>query len=136
MTSHVELCNSDSFVFCIMTGMKSAMKTILQISSISSIHQRGGASLTAESMCWDIFSRYSHHTTLVYIHHIRITKPATYSYSTVNFMLQGGAPSPFDRNFGTKLGVRAIQWISEKLTENFRDGTVLCKSVADSKNQP
>lgn len=51
-------------------------------------------------------------------------------------MLQGGAPSPFDRNFGTKLGVRAIQWISEKLTENFRDGTVLFKSVAESKNQP
>lgn len=51
-------------------------------------------------------------------------------------MLQGGAPSPFDRNFGTKLGVRAIQWISEKMTENFRGGTVLCRSVADSKNQP
>lgn len=48
-------------------------------------------------------------------------------------MLQGGAPSPFDRNFGTKLGVRAIQWISEKLTENFRDGTVLSKSVAAVK---
>lgn len=38
------------------------------------------------------------------------------------FVLQGGAPSPFDRNFGTKLGVRAIQWISERLTENFRQG--------------
>lgn len=44
------------------------------------------------------------------------------------FVLQGGAPSPFDRNFGTKLGVKATQWISEKLTENFRQGGVLLHS--------
>lgn len=34
------------------------MKTTPQISSISCIHQRGRVSLTAESMCWDTFSRY------------------------------------------------------------------------------
>lgn len=45
-------------------------------------------------------------------------------YSACVFLLQGGVPSPFDRNFGTKLGVRAIQWISERLTENFRQGRV------------
>lgn len=45
-------------------------------------------------------------------------------YSTiVLFLLQGGAPSPFDRNIGTKLGVRAIQWLSEKLTGSSREGT-------------
>ncbi|XP_049904835.1 ATP-dependent 6-phosphofructokinase, liver type [Epinephelus moara] len=41
---------------------------------------------------------------------------------------QGGAPSPFDRNYGTKLGVRAIQWLSERLTENFRQGRVFANS--------
>ncbi|KAM6934429.1 ATP-dependent 6-phosphofructokinase, liver type [Xenentodon cancila] len=41
---------------------------------------------------------------------------------------QGGAPSPFDRNFGTKLGVKAIQWISEKLTESYRQGRVFANS--------
>lgn len=30
---------------------------------------------------------------------------------------QGGAPSPFDRNFGTKISARAMQWISTKLKE-------------------
>lgn len=29
--------------------------------------------------------------------------------------LQGGAPSPFDRNFGTKISARAMEWITDKL---------------------
>ncbi|XP_062390899.1 ATP-dependent 6-phosphofructokinase, liver type isoform X2 [Sardina pilchardus] len=41
---------------------------------------------------------------------------------------QGGAPSPFDRNFGTKLGVRAVQWLSEKMVENFRQGRVFANA--------
>ncbi|XP_075964700.1 ATP-dependent 6-phosphofructokinase, liver type isoform X1 [Anarhichas minor] len=48
--------------------------------------------------------------------------------NVLGHLQQGGAPSPFDRNFGTKLGVRAIQWISEKLTENFRQGRVFANS--------
>lgn len=115
--------------------MRNAMKTTQQTSSISCIHRRGRASLTAESTCWDISSRYSLHTGVF----VCSSKHATYFYfihSTIVFSLQGGAPSPFDRNFGTKLGVRAIQWLSEKLTENFRDGTALRKYVADEKNQP
>uniref|UniRef100_A0A673M9U5 ATP-dependent 6-phosphofructokinase, platelet type-like n=1 Tax=Sinocyclocheilus rhinocerous TaxID=307959 RepID=A0A673M9U5_9TELE len=32
-------------------------------------------------------------------------------------MQQGGAPSPFDRNFGTKIAAKAMQWISKKLKE-------------------
>lgn len=42
---------------------------------------------------------------------------------------QGGSPSPFDRNYGTKLGVRAIQWLSERLTENYRQGRVFANSA-------
>lgn len=44
--------------FFVLTGMKNAMNTTLQISSINCIHLRGRASLTVESMCWDTFSRY------------------------------------------------------------------------------
>ncbi|XP_041807318.1 ATP-dependent 6-phosphofructokinase, liver type [Chelmon rostratus] len=48
--------------------------------------------------------------------------------NVLGHLQQGGAPSPFDRNFGTKLGVRAIQWISERLTENFRQERVFANS--------
>ncbi|XP_037344408.2 ATP-dependent 6-phosphofructokinase, liver type [Pungitius pungitius] len=48
--------------------------------------------------------------------------------NVLGHLQQGGAPSPFDRNFGTKLGVRAIQWISEKLSENFHHGRVFANS--------
>ncbi|CAB1430711.1 unnamed protein product [Pleuronectes platessa] len=48
--------------------------------------------------------------------------------NVLGHLQQGGAPSPFDRNFGTKLGVRVIQWISERLTENFRQGRVFTNS--------
>lgn len=47
--------------------MRNAMKTTQQTSSISCIHRRGRASLTAESTCWDISSRYSLHT-CVFVH--------------------------------------------------------------------
>ncbi|XP_059198960.1 ATP-dependent 6-phosphofructokinase, liver type isoform X1 [Centropristis striata] len=48
--------------------------------------------------------------------------------NVLGHLQQGGAPSPFDRNFGTKLGVRAIQWISERMTENFRQNRVFANS--------
>uniref|UniRef100_A0A8C4NQS4 6-phosphofructokinase n=1 Tax=Dicentrarchus labrax TaxID=13489 RepID=A0A8C4NQS4_DICLA len=48
--------------------------------------------------------------------------------NVLGHLQQGGAPSPFDRNFGTKLGVRAVQWISERLTENFRQGRLTVKT--------
>ncbi|XP_060048370.1 ATP-dependent 6-phosphofructokinase, platelet type isoform X2 [Erinaceus europaeus] len=35
--------------------------------------------------------------------------------NVLGHMQQGGAPSPFDRNFGTKMSARAMQWITEKL---------------------
>nr|XP_020846040.1 ATP-dependent 6-phosphofructokinase, platelet type isoform X1 [Phascolarctos cinereus]XP_020846041.1 ATP-dependent 6-phosphofructokinase, platelet type isoform X1 [Phascolarctos cinereus] len=40
--------------------------------------------------------------------------------NVLGHMQQGGAPSPFDRNFGTKISAKAIQWISHKLRESYR----------------
>ncbi|XP_036198322.1 ATP-dependent 6-phosphofructokinase, platelet type isoform X1 [Myotis myotis] len=37
--------------------------------------------------------------------------------NVLGHMQQGGAPSPFDRNFGTKISARAMQWITGKLKE-------------------
>ncbi|XP_060910272.1 ATP-dependent 6-phosphofructokinase, liver type [Labrus mixtus] len=48
--------------------------------------------------------------------------------NVLGHLQQGGSPSPFDRNFGTKLGVRAIQWLSERMAENFRQGRVFANS--------
>ncbi|OWK02899.1 PFKP [Cervus elaphus hippelaphus] len=43
--------------------------------------------------------------------------------NVLGHMQQGGAPSPFDRNFGTKISARAMQWISSKLRESAGKGT-------------
>lgn len=48
--------------------------------------------------------------------------------NVLGHLQQGGAPSPFDRNYGTKVGVRAIQWLSQKMTENFRQDHVFANS--------
>lgn len=109
-------------LFFFTPGMRSATSFTLLTSSTSCIPQRGRASLTAGLMCWDIFSRYK-----------AAVKHPTISawwqiYPLVSF-LQGGAPTPFDRNFGTKLGVRAIQWLSQKMTENFRQGSVAKRTL-------
>ncbi|XP_034078498.1 ATP-dependent 6-phosphofructokinase, platelet type isoform X9 [Gymnodraco acuticeps] len=40
--------------------------------------------------------------------------------NVLGHMQQGGAPSPFDRNFGTKISAKAMQWVTKKLTETFR----------------
>ncbi|XP_059518989.1 ATP-dependent 6-phosphofructokinase, platelet type isoform X1 [Myotis daubentonii] len=37
--------------------------------------------------------------------------------NVLGHMQQGGAPSPFDRNFGTKISARAMQWITGRLKE-------------------
>ncbi|KAG9337435.1 hypothetical protein JZ751_028726 [Albula glossodonta] len=38
--------------------------------------------------------------------------------NVLGHMQQGGAPSPFDRNFGTKISAKAMQWISKKLKDH------------------
>uniref|UniRef100_A0A7N8XP45 6-phosphofructokinase n=1 Tax=Mastacembelus armatus TaxID=205130 RepID=A0A7N8XP45_9TELE len=43
-------------------------------------------------------------------------------------MQQGGAPSPFDRNFGTKISAKAMQWITRTLKESFKGGRVFANS--------
>ncbi|XP_056290237.1 ATP-dependent 6-phosphofructokinase, platelet type isoform X12 [Pseudoliparis swirei] len=40
--------------------------------------------------------------------------------NVLGHMQQGGAPSPFDRNFGTKISAKAMQWVTKKLLETFR----------------
>ncbi|KAM4718928.1 ATP-dependent 6-phosphofructokinase, platelet type isoform 1-T1 [Anableps anableps] len=44
--------------------------------------------------------------------------------NVLGHMQQGGAPSPFDRNFGTKISAKAMQWLSQKLVETYRKGKV------------
>uniref|UniRef100_A0A8C8SHD3 ATP-dependent 6-phosphofructokinase n=1 Tax=Pelusios castaneus TaxID=367368 RepID=A0A8C8SHD3_9SAUR len=48
--------------------------------------------------------------------------------NVLGHMQQGGAPSPFDRNFGTKISAKAIQWISKKLKETYRKGKVFANT--------
>ncbi|KAK7789689.1 hypothetical protein R5R35_011511 [Gryllus longicercus] len=39
-------------------------------------------------------------------------------------MQQGGSPTPFDRNLGTKLAAAAVEWTSEQLHQSLKDGKV------------
>uniref|UniRef100_A0A8B9HEX1 Phosphofructokinase, platelet b n=1 Tax=Astyanax mexicanus TaxID=7994 RepID=A0A8B9HEX1_ASTMX len=48
--------------------------------------------------------------------------------NVLGHMQQGGAPSPFDRNFGTKIAAKAIQWISKKLKEFYVEGRVFANT--------
>ncbi|XP_074049312.1 ATP-dependent 6-phosphofructokinase, platelet type isoform X2 [Macrotis lagotis] len=48
--------------------------------------------------------------------------------NVLGHMQQGGAPSPFDRNFGTKISAKAVQWISCKLKESYRNGKVFANT--------
>jgi len=42
---------------------------------------------------------------------------------------QGGSPSPFDRNLGTKLASRAVEWLLENAKANRKpDGKVFTKN--------
>nr|XP_057932734.1 ATP-dependent 6-phosphofructokinase, platelet type-like isoform X2 [Doryrhamphus excisus] len=43
-------------------------------------------------------------------------------------MQQGGAPSPFDRNFGTKVAAKAVQWITKTLKDSYKAGRVFANS--------
>lgn len=38
---------------------------------------------------------------------------------------QGGAPSPFDRNFSTKISAKAMQWITRTLKDSFKGGKII-----------
>uniref|UniRef100_A0A671W2V0 ATP-dependent 6-phosphofructokinase n=1 Tax=Sparus aurata TaxID=8175 RepID=A0A671W2V0_SPAAU len=51
--------------------------------------------------------------------------------NVLGHMQQGGTPSPFDRNFGTKMGIKAVLWLTDKLKECYRHGRIFANS-ADS----
>ncbi|XP_051970109.1 ATP-dependent 6-phosphofructokinase, platelet type-like isoform X2 [Xyrauchen texanus] len=48
--------------------------------------------------------------------------------NVLGHMQQGGAPSPFDRNFGTKISAKAMQWITKKLNECYKQGRVFANT--------
>ncbi|KAL7976509.1 hypothetical protein Chor_008458 [Crotalus horridus] len=48
--------------------------------------------------------------------------------NVLGHMQQGGAPSPFDRNFGTKIAAKAVLWISKQLKQSYRRGKVFANT--------
>ncbi|XP_040842629.1 ATP-dependent 6-phosphofructokinase, liver type isoform X4 [Ochotona curzoniae] len=48
--------------------------------------------------------------------------------NVLGHLQQGGAPTPFDRNYGTKLGVKAMLWVSEMLRAVYRKGRVFANA--------
>ncbi|XP_076028165.1 ATP-dependent 6-phosphofructokinase, muscle type-like isoform X4 [Genypterus blacodes] len=44
---------------------------------------------------------------------------------------QGGTPTPFDRNFGTKMGAKSVLWLTDKLKDCYRHGRIFA-NTADS----
>ncbi|XP_054039199.1 ATP-dependent 6-phosphofructokinase, muscle type [Rissa tridactyla] len=51
--------------------------------------------------------------------------------NVLGHMQQGGTPTPFDRNFGTKMGAKAVAWITGKMKECSRHGRIFA-NTADS----
>ncbi|XP_046383827.1 ATP-dependent 6-phosphofructokinase isoform X2 [Ischnura elegans] len=50
--------------------------------------------------------------------------------NVLGHMQQGGSPTPFDRNMGTKMAAKAVEWMIEQLVKNTQpDGTVMAKSL-------
>lgn len=46
-------------------------------------------------------------------------------------MQQGGSPTPFDRNMGTKMAAKAVEWIVQQLKDNINsEGQVCCSSAS------
>ncbi|KAK5912342.1 hypothetical protein CesoFtcFv8_002228 [Champsocephalus esox] len=48
--------------------------------------------------------------------------------NVLGHMQQGGTPSPFDRNFATKMGIKAVLWLTDKLNDCYRHGRVFANS--------
>ncbi|CAL8368457.1 unnamed protein product [Lota lota] len=44
--------------------------------------------------------------------------------NVLGHMQQGGTPTPFDRNFGTKMGAKSVLWLTEKLKNCSRHGRI------------
>ncbi|XP_043592089.1 ATP-dependent 6-phosphofructokinase isoform X1 [Bombus pyrosoma] len=50
----------------------------------------------------------------------------------IGHMQQGGSPTPFDRNLGTKMGSKAVEWFSEQLKKYSNNGNKITTMDADS----
>ncbi|KAI7795126.1 putative phosphofructokinase [Triplophysa rosa] len=48
--------------------------------------------------------------------------------NVLGHLQQGGVPTPFDRNFGTKLGVKSVLWLTEKMKDAYRQGRVFANA--------
>ncbi|KAJ1160151.1 hypothetical protein NDU88_000653 [Pleurodeles waltl] len=48
--------------------------------------------------------------------------------NVLGHMQQGGTPTPFDRNFGTKMSAKAITWITGKIKECSRHGRIFANT--------
>ncbi|KAG9331906.1 hypothetical protein JZ751_016594, partial [Albula glossodonta] len=48
--------------------------------------------------------------------------------NVLGHMQQGGTPTPFDRNFGTKMGAKSVLWITDKLKECYRHGRIFANT--------
>ncbi|KAK7091467.1 ATP-dependent 6-phosphofructokinase-like isoform X7 [Littorina saxatilis] len=48
--------------------------------------------------------------------------------NVLGHMQQGGVPSPFDRNYGTKMAAKCVAWFKERIETNLKDGRVMVKS--------
>lgn len=109
--------------------MKTLMPTTPLTSSSTCILRRAKASSTAVRMFWAICSRsvfscsdhIQENPNQIYVIYIYIYQWYTLS---VIYCWQGGTPTPFDRNFGTKMGAKSVLWLTEKLKECYRHGTL------------
>ncbi|OCT95824.1 ATP-dependent 6-phosphofructokinase, muscle type isoform X1 [Xenopus laevis] len=48
--------------------------------------------------------------------------------NVLGHMQQGGTPTPFDRNFGTKMGAKAVLWMTGKVKEFSRHGRIFANT--------
>ncbi|KAM5287690.1 ATP-dependent 6-phosphofructokinase, muscle type isoform 3-T3 [Ctenodactylus gundi] len=48
--------------------------------------------------------------------------------NVLGHMQQGGSPTPFDRNFATKMGAKAMSWMSGKIKESYRNGRIFANT--------
>ncbi|XP_061112958.1 ATP-dependent 6-phosphofructokinase, muscle type-like [Conger conger] len=48
--------------------------------------------------------------------------------NVLGHMQQGGTPTPFDRNFGTKMGAKSVLWLTEKLKDCYRHGRIFANN--------
>lgn len=97
--------------------MKTPMPTTPPTSSSTCTRRRAKASLTAARTSSATCSRFAVFSVWfpVALETVQLTM------SLVSHR-QGGTPTPFDRNFGTKMGAKSVLWLTDKLKECYRHG--------------